>query len=95
MTINSYCYSNNDTVVDPLFLTHMLEKINIEQRIEMIAAQMIKYDNRSIIDNLGITFYKSGLASNRRSVDDPLLSSLRRLRPIHHRPASPSLSRNW
>ncbi|MFZ1326069.1 MAG: glycosyltransferase family 2 protein [Candidatus Contendobacter sp.] len=64
---------NNDTVVDPLFLTHMLEKINIEQRIEMIAAQMIKYDNRSIIDNLGITFYKSGLASNRRSVDDPLL----------------------
>jgi hypothetical protein len=64
---------NNDTVVDPEFLTRMLAKIDQEQRIEMVAARMMKYDDRTHIDNLGITFYKCGLASNRKSPDDPLL----------------------
>lgn len=64
---------NNDTVVDPQFLTRMLVRINREQHIEMVAARMMKYDDRTCVDNLGITFYKCGLASNRKSSDDPLL----------------------
>lgn len=64
---------NNDTVVDPEFLTKMLIKIDRERHIEMIAAQMMQYDNRTRIDNLGITFYRCGLASNRKSAIDLLL----------------------
>jgi len=64
---------NNDTVVEPDFLAQMLTRIDRSQRIEMVAARMMKYDDRTCIDNLGITFYKCGLASNRKSVEDPLL----------------------
>ena len=64
---------NNDTVVDPDFLARMLERIDHAQRIEMVAARMMRYDDRTRVDNLGITFYKCGLASNRKSPDDPLL----------------------
>lgn len=64
---------NNDTVVEPDFLDRMLATVNRENHIEMIAARMMRYDDRTCIDNLGITFYKSGLASNRKSLDEPLL----------------------
>ena len=64
---------NNDTVVEADFLENMLECINTEQRIEMVAARMMRYDDRTKVDSLGITFYKCGLASNRKSVADPLL----------------------
>ena len=64
---------NNDTVVDSEFLIRMLAKIDQEQCIEMVAARMMKYHDRTCVDNLGITFYKCGLASNRKSLQDPLL----------------------
>ncbi len=64
---------NNDTVVEPDFLVRMLEQIDRTRRIEMVAARMMRYDDRTRVDNLGITFYKCGLASNRKSADDPLL----------------------
>ena len=64
---------NNDTVVDPEFLTKMLEKIDRNQHIEMVAARMMKYNDRTCVDNIGITFYKCGLASNRKSLNDSLL----------------------
>ncbi len=64
---------NNDTIVEPHFLARMLDRIDRPQRIEMVAARMMKYDDRTCIDNLGITFYKCGLASNRKSTNDPLL----------------------
>lgn len=76
--VPSGCYEyilllNNDTVVEPDFLTRMLARIDRDQRIEMVAARMMKYDNHAQVDNLGITFYKCGLASNRKSPEDPLL----------------------
>lgn len=64
---------NNDTVVEPDFLSRMLERIDRTQRIEMVAARMMKYDDHIQVDNLGITFYKCGLASNRKLPEDPLL----------------------
>ncbi|MCB1919732.1 MAG: glycosyltransferase family 2 protein [Candidatus Competibacteraceae bacterium] len=76
--IPSGCYEyflllNNDAVVEPDFLERMLARIDCSQRIEMVAARVMKYADREQIDNLGITFYKCGLASNRKSLDDPLL----------------------
>ncbi len=64
---------NNDTTVEPDFLTQMLAQIDRSRKIEMVAAQVMKYDNHEQVDNLGITFYKCGLASNRKQADDPLL----------------------
>jgi hypothetical protein len=64
---------NNDAVVEPDFLERMLARIDRAQRIEMVAARVMKYVDRDLVDNLGITFYKCGLASNRKSPDDPLL----------------------
>ena len=64
---------NNDTVVEPDFLTRMLARIDPARRIEMVAARVMQYADRERVDNLGITFYKCGLASNRKSPDDPLL----------------------
>lgn len=64
---------NNDTVVESNFLAPMLEMIDRTKHIEMVAARMMKYDDRTCVDNLGITFYKCGLASNRKSLDHPLL----------------------
>lgn len=64
---------NNDAVVEPDFLERMLACIDLSQRIEMVAAQVMKYADRQQVDNLGITFYKCGLASNRKSPEDPLL----------------------
>ncbi len=76
LSTGSYQYLlllNNDTFVEPDFLTQMLAQIDRSQRVEMVAARMMKYHDRNCIDNLGITFYKCGLASNRKSVEDPLL----------------------
>jgi GT2 family glycosyltransferase len=64
---------NNDAVVEPDFLERMLARIDRTQRVEMVAARVMKYADRAQVDNLGITFYKCGLASNRKSPDDPLL----------------------
>lgn len=64
---------NNDVVVEPGFLARMLMLIDPARRIEMVAARVMKYADREKVDNLGITFYKCGLASNRKSPDDPLL----------------------
>ena len=64
---------NNDTVVEPDFLQQMLAQVDHAQRVEMVAARVMKYADRNKVDNLGITFYKCGLASNRKSADDPLL----------------------
>lgn len=64
---------NNDAVVEPDFLERMLARIDRTRRVEMVAARVMKYTDRDQVDNLGITFYKCGLASNRKSPDDPLL----------------------
>ncbi len=64
---------NNDTVVEPDFLARMLARLDAERRIGMVAARVMRYTDRAQVDNLGITFYRCGLASNRKSADNPLL----------------------
>ncbi len=64
---------NNDTVVESDFLARMLARMDPERRIGMVAARVMRYADREQVDNLGITFYQCGLASNRKSAGNPLL----------------------
>lgn len=64
---------NNDTVVCSDILSVMVATVDRTSRQEMIAARMMDFTDRCVIDSLGIALYKSGIASNRKSEDDPLL----------------------
>ena len=63
---------NSDTVVTPGFLPAMQAQLNAEQRIDMIAARLLHAD-RDEVESLGITIYRSTLASNRKREDEVLL----------------------
>jgi len=58
---------NNDTVVEPNFLSEML-KI----KADMISPQMIDYNDHNKIDNLGIVLMTSGLPFNRTNENQKL-----------------------
>ena len=66
-------FLNNDTTVERGFLDSMLMQIDRTTGTEMIAARLMNYIDREAVDSFGITFYKSGLASNRKDRSDPLL----------------------
>ncbi|OJI06313.1 hypothetical protein BK004_04070 [bacterium CG10_46_32] len=51
---------NNDTEVEPSFLTTMAQA-----KGDMIAGHMMQYNNRDKVDNLGVVMMKSGLPFNR------------------------------
>lgn len=63
---------NSDTVVTPGFIPAMKAQLNIEQRIDMVAARLLHMD-RDEVESLGITIYRSTLASNRKREDEVLL----------------------
>ncbi len=62
---------NNDTEVEPNFLTEMAPKLSPPYQggdtegVHMIAPRMVQYDNRDKVDNLGVVMMKSGLPFNR------------------------------
>jgi GT2 family glycosyltransferase len=60
---------NNDTTVDPNFLSEMVIELN---KADMIAPRMMQYDENYKIDNLGIVLMKSGLPFNRLSENQKL-----------------------
>ena len=66
-------FLNNDTAVEKGFLDTMLMRIDRTTGTEMIAARLMKYIDHETVDSLGITLYKSGLASNRKDQSAPLL----------------------
>ncbi len=63
---------NNDTVVTPGFITAMQAQLDPERRIDMVAARLLHAD-RDEVESLGITIYRSTLASNRKREDEVLL----------------------
>ena len=63
---------NSDTVATPGFILAMQAQLNTEQRIDMVAARLLHAD-RDEIESLGITIYRSTLASNRKREDEVLL----------------------
>lgn len=64
---------NNDTLVDPNWLANMARRLDRDQRIAMVAGRMMDFHQSDRIDSLGIIFYKTGIASNRKDPDEPLL----------------------
>jgi N-acetylglucosaminyl-diphospho-decaprenol L-rhamnosyltransferase len=62
---------NSDTLPAPGFIAAMQHALDNETRTEMIAARMPHADGS--IDSLGISLYRSTLASNRKREDEVLL----------------------
>jgi GT2 family glycosyltransferase len=64
---------NNDTLVDPNWLAHMARRLDRDQHMAMVAGRMMDFQHPDRIDSLGIIFYKTGIASNRKDPAEPLL----------------------
>ncbi len=64
---------NNDTVVGTDWLKRMADRLDPSHKIGMVAGCMVEFDRPDVIDSLGITLYRSGIASNRKDPADPLL----------------------
>jgi GT2 family glycosyltransferase len=62
---------NSDTLPQPGFIAAMQAKLDPETRTDTVAARMVRDDGS--IDSLGITLYRSTLASNRKREDEILL----------------------
>lgn len=56
---------NNDTVVEPLFLTSMIKTAESSPDIGMVAATIKCFKNRDQIDSLGLKLTKTGLPYKR------------------------------
>ena len=63
---------NSDTIATPGFITAMQAQLDFEHRIDMVAARLLHAD-RDEVESLGITIYRSTLASNRKREDEVLL----------------------
>ena len=63
---------NSDTRPTPDFISAMQARIDQSARIDMVAARMLNPLDGAV-DSLGITLYRSTLASNRKREDDALL----------------------
>jgi len=64
---------NNDALVEPRWLAALVDRLDASARIGMVASQMLHQANPEQIDSLGIVLYRSGIASNRKHLADPLL----------------------
>jgi len=64
---------NNDSIVEPNWLSAMLAELRPGNGVGMVACRMMSYSEPDKIDSLGIVLYKSGIASNRKRLSDPLL----------------------
>jgi len=58
---------NNDAFVKEDFLKELVSQVNFDKNVEMIASRMMSFHEPNEIDNLGNTFYCSGITSNRVS----------------------------
>ena len=63
---------NSDTIATPGFITAMQAQLDAERKVDMVAARLLHAD-RDEVESLGITIYRSTLASNRKREDEVLL----------------------
>ena len=63
---------NSDTRPTSGFVAAMQARIDMDARVEMIAAKLLNTENGTV-DSLGIALYRSTLASNRKREDEVLL----------------------
>lgn len=71
-TIDQVLLLNSDTHPTPQFIGAMQAQIDQGARVDMVAAKMLNPKNGNV-DSLGITLYRSTLASNRKREEDVLL----------------------
>jgi GT2 family glycosyltransferase len=71
-TIDQVLLLNSDTRPTQQFVVAMQSRIDQSAQIDMIAARMLNPQNDDV-DSLGITLYRSTLASNRKREQDVLL----------------------
>ncbi len=64
---------NNDAIASEGWLDRMYQTLESDAGIGMVASRMMSHERPDQIDSLGIVFYKSGIASNRKSLAEPLL----------------------
>ncbi len=63
---------NSDTLPQPGFIGAMQAKLDSPSRTDMVTARMLDADGKAV-DSLGITLYRSTLASNRKREEEILL----------------------
>ncbi len=56
---------NNDTEVEPQFLTALIDLVDIKNKIGMVASKVLLMDDKDIIDSTGILITPDGLAKNK------------------------------
>ncbi|MCF7992112.1 MAG: glycosyltransferase family 2 protein [Thiohalocapsa sp.] len=64
---------NNDTIVERDWLARIAAPFDPAGGIAMVACTMTDFERKDAVDSLGIVFYRSGIASNRKRPGDPLL----------------------
>lgn len=64
---------NNDCLVEPGWLDAMTTALDSDRNVEMVASRIMKRHLPDAVDSLGITLYRSGIASNRLDTASPLL----------------------
>lgn len=69
--IRYFILLNSDTIIGTDVVTSMRNTV-VRTRADMVAARMWIYNTRKV-ESLGISYYKSGLGSNRKSEQEPLL----------------------
>lgn len=63
---------NSDTLATPGFIAAMQAKLDPQRNVDMVAAKLLHAD-RDEVESLGISLYRSTLASNRKREDEVLL----------------------
>ncbi len=64
---------NNDCLVEPNWLVRLTAGLAPDRKVDMVASRMMNLNHPGDVDNLGITLYRSGIASNRIEPANPLL----------------------
>ena len=71
-SIDAILFLNSDTRPTPGFTAAMRKKLDSANRVDLITAKMLD-EKDSSVDSLGITLFRSTLASNRKRDDEILL----------------------
>ncbi|HEX3896592.1 MAG TPA: glycosyltransferase family 2 protein [Rudaea sp.] len=71
-SIDTILFLNSDTRPTPGFITALRAKLDPANRVDLVAAKMLD-EKASTVDSLGITLFRSTLASNRKRDDEILL----------------------
>jgi GT2 family glycosyltransferase len=64
---------NNDTCVETDWLKRLVEPFAPERAVCMVACTMLDLERPEHVDSLGIVIYRSGIASNRKHLNEPLV----------------------